>query len=140
MIPTRGKVVVLASTAARKNPGYLNWNGVRRKLLQARKILASVPANLALAGNKHERGLGSVTAGGEGMQQGKNASIGQSDTQNDGSGDGKDHHSSGQQTPHVRPTFPSTSNKINGLSPVHPGCAGSGALTLPALTLVAVYL
>ena len=91
----------------------------------------SVSANLPLAGNEHERGLRSVAAGGEGVQQGENARVGQSDTQNDGSGDGKDHHSGGQQTPHVRPTFPSTSNKINGLGPVHPVARGPVRLLYP---------
>jgi hypothetical protein len=99
-----------------------------------------VPANLALGRNKHERRLRCVFAGGEGVQQGENAGIGERESQNNGSGNGKDHDNSDQQTPHVRPTFPSTSSKINGLSPVHPVAQGPGALTLPALTLPAVNL
>jgi hypothetical protein len=103
-------------------------------------VPCSVPAKLALSRNKHERRLRGEIAGGEGVQQGENAGIGERDSENDGSGNGKDHDNSGQQTPHVRPTFPSTSSKINGLGPVHPGCARPGALTLPALTLTAVNL
>jgi hypothetical protein len=91
----------------------------------------SVPANLALGWNKHQRGFRSVIARGEGVQQGENAGIGESDSEDDGSGDSKDHYSGGQQTPHVRPTFPSTSSKINGLSPVHPLRRGPVRLLYP---------
>jgi hypothetical protein len=72
-----------------------------------------------------------VFAGGEGVQQGENAGIGEGDSENDRSGNGKDHDNGGQQTPHVRPTFPSTSSKINGLSPVHPVARGPVRLLYP---------
>jgi hypothetical protein len=66
----------------------------------------SVPANLAVGWNKRQCRLRSAIAGGKGVQQGENAGIGESDSEDDRSGDGKDHYGGGQQTPHVRPTFP----------------------------------
>jgi len=77
-----------------------------------------VRANVAFGLNKNESGLGSVIASGEGVQQGENTAVSQANSENHRSSDGKNHHSSDKQTPHVRPAFPSTSSKINGVDPV----------------------
>ena len=67
----------------------------------------SVSAGLALTVDEDKSRLsGRLIANSEGVQQDKNAGIGESDSQGDRPGYGKGHNDDDQQASHFRPTFP----------------------------------
>jgi hypothetical protein len=88
---------------------------------------------VGLAENKNLRGLRFASALSKGVQQAENAGIRERDSKSHGSSDGEGDYKRNQQTPQVRPTFPSDpAAAING---PHSGFSalfstGSGALSL----------
>jgi hypothetical protein len=68
--------------------------------------LGLVAAGMALAMHQNECGTRLLHAVGESVQQGKNAGVGERDSQSYRSRDSEANHKGNQQTSQVRPTFP----------------------------------
>jgi hypothetical protein len=95
---------------------------------------------MRLAEHQNLRGLRFASALSKGVQQAENAGIREGDSESYGPSDGEGDYECNQQTPQVRPTFPSDPSSHDQRTSFHALDAWSRMLTLPALTLTAVNL
>jgi hypothetical protein len=106
---------------------------LRRWLARLKAWSCLVAADVCLAKHQNWRRLRLAGALSEGVQQAENAGVRERDSKSYGSSDGEGDYKRDQQTPQVRPTFPSDpAAAINGPRSGFSALfsTGSGALSL----------